>query len=240
MTARDFLRRVQYNYIDNVMVLMDKQEKGWDNIESIKVTDTAIEIEPTGPAAYRFAYKCPFCGGDAHQVDKTDEFRGKQKFYECCKCHATLSLDWSENGRRQKTALLYGKYHMWQERFKALSNIKCVNAVGDDVDKDDFDYYVYCVTPSTISMEYLVTAALNSARAPRKVIFCVLQTDVFRWDENDEMIFPGDKQNFTQEEIKDLQRVTEMIKDTDGIVFENFRDMVEYVNLHRYKERNEA
>jgi len=124
----------------------------------------------------------------------------------------------------------------WRAYLKPLLNIDYFDPVVDDWTKDCMeeeikqrstcDYCLYVITPKMTGVYSIAEVVDDSNKRPHRTIFCILTED--------------DGSQFTERQIKSLDRVMNIVAVNGGKIFSTLYDVAAYLNNKVEEEETEA
>lgn len=136
----------------------------------------------------------------------------------------------------------------WRDKLIPMLNIDYFNPVVDDWTEECYqeelrqreicDYCLYVITPRMTGVYSIAEAIDDSNKRPNKTLFCVLKSDIdyipdFRWNnESNKFCIRHDaiEKRFNKEQMKSLDRVSQMVERNGGKCFKSLEQVADYLN----------
>ena len=114
----------------------------------------------------------------------------------------------------------------WRDLLIPKLNIDYFNPVVEDWDeeaqkkevyeREHCDYVLYVITPKMKGVYSIAEVVEDSIKRPQKTLFFYLEVD--------------QKQEFDQHQLKSLKQVANMVKNNGAKVFENSKELINFLN----------
>lgn len=114
----------------------------------------------------------------------------------------------------------------WRDLLIPKLNIDYFNPVVEDWDeeaqkkevyeREHCDYVLYVITPKMKGVYSIAEVVEDSIKRPQKTLFFYLEVD--------------QKQEFDQHQLKSLKQVANMVKNNGANVFENSKELINFLN----------